>query len=146
MSASGCGCLAGTELALKFPSIHQGGAEMSHRAQHSQEWGLQRLGRTWGVKQMPLGKAGSCSKSQEEHYSLTIILCLCDFYFSHPWLHIRHQNQKPTLYQLCLKCAVLHVVTSAPGHDLPTPVSKNFNSMGMMAFADVELEGHNLTL
>lgn len=133
--------------------VLQGGAEMSHRAQHSssQGWGLQSLGRTWRAKQMPLGKAGSCSKSQEELYSLIIVLCLCDFYFSHLWLHNRHQNQKPTLCQLCLKCAVPPVATSDPGHDLPTSVPKNFNSTGILAFADVEVEvmeveGHNLTL
>lgn len=95
---------------------------------------------------MPLGKAGSCSESQENHHSLVIILCLLDLYFSQLWLHNRHQNQKPTLCQLCLKCAVPHVVTSDPGHVLPAFVPRNFNSTGMMAFADMEVEGHNLTL
>lgn len=52
----------------------------------------------------------------------------------------------PALCQLCLECAVPHVVTSDPGHDLPISVSNNFNSTGTMAFADVEVEGHSLTL
>lgn len=136
---SGCGSLAagvGAELALEFPSTK---GELRCPRGHS----------TPGMRDAEVGQDQSkChwAKLGPAVYPKKIILCLCDFYFSHLCLCNRRQNQKPALCQLCLNCAAPHVVTSDPGHDLPASVPKNFNSTAMMAFAEVKVEGRNLTL
>lgn len=133
------GCRGGRGAGAGIP-IHQGGAEVSQRAQHPRNEGC----RGWAGPE----EQSKChwAKLGPAVYPKKIILCLCDFYFSHLCLCNRRQNQKPALCQLCLNCAVPHVVTSDPGHDLPASVPKNFNSTAMMAFAEVKVEGRNLTL